>query len=38
MLPTIISNKAVCATYRKALRDVTAQSGFPWTVTYPDKP
>jgi hypothetical protein len=25
-------------TYRQALRDITAQSGFPWTVTYPDKP
>jgi len=31
-------DKAVWATYRQALRDVTAQSGFPWTVTYPDKP
>jgi hypothetical protein len=24
--------------YRQALRDVPTQSGFPWTVTYPDKP
>jgi len=24
--------------YRQALRDITAQSGFPWTVTYPDAP
>jgi len=31
-------DKAVWATYRQALRDVTAQSGFPWTVTYPEKP
>jgi hypothetical protein len=31
-------DKAVWATYRQALRDVTAQTGFPWTVTYPDKP
>jgi hypothetical protein len=31
-------DKAVWATYRQALRDITAQSGFPWTVTYPDKP
>ena len=31
-------DKAVWATYRQALRDVTAQEGFPWTVTYPDKP
>jgi len=26
------------ATYRQALRDVTAQEGFPLDVTYPDKP
>ena len=31
-------DKSVWATYRQALRDITAQSGFPWTVTYPDKP
>jgi len=31
-------DKAVWATYRQALRDVTAQSGFPWTITWPDKP
>ena len=31
-------DKAVWATYRQALRDVTAQEGFPWTVTYPEKP
>jgi hypothetical protein len=31
-------DKAVWATYRQALRDVTAQSGFPWTVTWPDAP
>ena len=31
-------DKAVWATYRQALRDITTQSGFPWTVTYPDKP
>ena len=24
--------------YRQALRDVTAQSGFPWTITWPDAP
>jgi hypothetical protein len=30
--------KAVWATYRQALRDVTAQSGFPWTITWPDAP
>jgi hypothetical protein len=31
-------DKAVWATYRQALRDITAQEGFPWTVTYPDAP
>jgi len=29
---------AAWATYRQALRDVTAQSGFPWTITWPDAP
>jgi Phage tail assembly chaperone protein len=28
-------NKAAWATYRQALRDVTAQTGFPWTVEWP---
>ena len=31
-------DKAVWATYRQTLRDVTAQSGFPWSVTWPDAP
>jgi hypothetical protein len=31
-------DKVVWATYRQALRDITAQSGFPWTVTWPDAP
>ena len=31
-------DKAVWATYRQALRDITTQSGFPWTVTWPDVP
>ena len=26
------------ATYRQALRDVTAQTGFPWTVEWPTQP
>jgi len=26
------------ATYRQALRDVTGQSGFPWTITWPESP
>ena len=24
--------------YRKALRDIPSQAGFPWTVAWPDKP
>lgn len=37
---TPLSNtvKATWATYRQALRDVTAQAGFPWTITWPDAP
>ncbi len=31
-------DKAVWATYRQALRDVTTQTGFPWTITWPDAP
>jgi len=31
-------DKNAWATYRQALRDVPAQSGFPWTVTWPDAP
>ena len=31
-------DKAVWATYRQALRDITAQSGFPWTITWPVEP
>jgi len=31
-------DKAVWATYRQALRDVTAQTGFPWTITWPVEP
>jgi hypothetical protein len=31
-------NKAVWATYRQALRDVTSQAGFPWTIDWPAKP
>ena len=26
------------ATYRQALRDITAQQGFPWEVNWPTKP
>jgi len=31
-------DKAVWATYRQALRDISAQEGFPWTITWPDAP
>lgn len=28
-------DKAVWATYRQALRDITAQDGFPWAIQWP---
>jgi hypothetical protein len=31
-------NKAAWATYRQALRDVPAQTGFPWTIEWPTQP
>jgi hypothetical protein len=31
-------DKAAWATYRQALRDVTGQQGFPWTITWPTQP
>ena len=31
-------DQAAWATYRQALRDVTAQAGFPWTVEWPTQP
>lgn len=31
-------DKAVWAKYRQALRDVTTQSGFPWTIEWPTQP
>ena len=31
-------DKTVWATYRQALRDITTQSGFPWTVEWPESP
>ena len=31
-------DKTIWATYRQALRDITAQSGFPYTITWPDAP
>jgi hypothetical protein len=32
------ADKAAWATYRQALRDITAQAGFPWTIEWPDQP
>jgi hypothetical protein len=32
------ADKVAWATYRQALRDVPAQSGFPWDITWPDAP
>ena len=32
------ADKPAWATYRQALRDVTAQDGFPWNVTWPEAP
>jgi hypothetical protein len=32
------ADKQAWATYRQALRDVPSQSGFPWTVDWPETP
>lgn len=32
------ADKAAWATYRQALRDMTTQEGFPWTITWPALP
>ena len=32
------ADKAAWATYRQALRDITGQAGFPWTITWPTQP
>lgn len=32
------ADKAAWAAHRQALRDVTGQEGFPWTVTWPTQP
>lgn len=31
-------DKAAWSAYRQALRDISAQPGFPWTVTWPEMP
>jgi len=37
-LPDSPADHEAWATYRQALRDVTAQEGFPWDVTWPTEP
>jgi len=37
-LPDSPYDHEVWATYRQELRDVTAQEGFPWDVTWPEAP
>ena len=32
------ADKAAWATYRQALRDITKQEDFPWTIDWPTKP
>jgi len=32
------ADKTAWATYRTALRNVPAQAGFPWTITWPEAP
>jgi hypothetical protein len=32
------ADKTAWATYRTALRNVPAQAGFPWTITWPETP
>jgi hypothetical protein len=32
------ADKTAWATYRQALRDITGQAGFPWTITWPKDP
>jgi hypothetical protein len=37
-LPDSPADHEAWSTYRQELRDVTAQEGFPWDVTWPDAP
>jgi hypothetical protein len=32
------ADKQAWATYRQALRDITSQTGFPWTIEWPEQP
>lgn len=31
-------DKAIWATYRQELRDISSQEGFPWTISWPTQP
>jgi multidrug resistance efflux pump len=31
-------DQAAWAAYRQALRDITSQAGFPWTIEWPEQP
>lgn len=33
-----VADKEAWATYRQALRDITSQAGFPWTIDWPTYP
>lgn len=37
-LPDSIADKLAWVTYRQALRDITAQTEFPWNISWPVKP
>jgi hypothetical protein len=37
-LPDSPADHEAWATYRQELRDVTAQAGFPWDITWPEAP
>lgn len=37
-IPDATVDKAVWATYRQSLRDITVQDGFPHTITWPEEP
>ena len=37
-LPDAPVDQAAWATYRQALRDIPAQAGFPWDITWPAQP
>ena len=37
-LPDTTVDAAVWATYRQELRDMPAQTGFPWNITWPEAP